>query len=123
MNLGQRPGSFTEPLCLCIEPTPGLPFSLVMGGGEEAALHPQFPGAVWGALWDQPHRSPGGGHGSPLQYSCLENSLHRGAWRAAVYRVAHSRTRLKRLSSHTLTSVCSQSLVDAWAHSSPFLRL
>ena len=40
MNLGQRPGSFTEPLCLCIEPTPGLPFSLVMGGGEEAALHP-----------------------------------------------------------------------------------
>ena len=68
-------------------------------------------------------RSPGGGHGSPLQYSCLETSLHRGAWRAAVYRVAHSRTRLKRLSSHTLTSVCSQSLVDAWAHSSPFLRL
>ena len=25
-------------------------------------------------------RSPGGGHGNPLQYSCLENSMHRGAW-------------------------------------------
>ena len=42
-------------------------------------------------------RSPGGGHGKPLQYSCLENPLHRGAWRATVYRVAKSWTRLKRL--------------------------
>ena len=29
-------------------------------------------------------RSPGGGHGNPLQYSCLENPMDRGAWRAAV---------------------------------------
>ena len=42
-------------------------------------------------------RSPGGGQGKPLQYSCLENPLHRGAWRATVYRVAKSWTRLKRL--------------------------
>ena len=33
-------------------------------------------------------RSPGAGHGKPLQYSCLENPLDRGAWRATVYRVA-----------------------------------
>ena len=33
-------------------------------------------------------KSPGGGHGKPLQYSCLENPLHRGAWRVTVYRVA-----------------------------------
>ena len=33
-------------------------------------------------------RSPGGGHGSPLQCSCLENLLDRGAWRAMVHRVA-----------------------------------
>ena len=33
-------------------------------------------------------RSPGGGHGSPLQHSCLENPMDRGAWRAAVHRVA-----------------------------------
>ena len=30
-------------------------------------------------------RSPGGGHGNPLQYSCLENSMDRGAWWAAVH--------------------------------------
>ena len=43
-------------------------------------------------------RSPGGGHGNPLQYSCLENPLDRGAWQATVHRVAKSWTRLKQLS-------------------------
>ena len=37
-------------------------------------------------------RSPGGGNGNPLQYSCLENSRDRGAWRAAVRGVAESDT-------------------------------
>ena len=37
-------------------------------------------------------RSPEGGHGSPLQYSCLEKSMDRGAWRATVHGVAKSRT-------------------------------
>ena len=32
-------------------------------------------------------RSPGGGHGNPLQYSCLENPMDRGAWQALVHRV------------------------------------
>ena len=32
-------------------------------------------------------RSPGEGNGNPLQYSCLENPLGRGVWRAAVHRV------------------------------------
>ena len=40
-------------------------------------------------------RSPGGGHGNPLQYSCLENPMDRGAWWVTVHRVAKSRTRLK----------------------------
>ena len=44
-------------------------------------------------------RSSGGGHGNPLQHSCLENPVDRGAWWAAVYEVAQSQTRLKRLSS------------------------
>ena len=35
-------------------------------------------------------RSPGGGHGNPLQYSCLENPLDRGAWQATVHGVAES---------------------------------
>ena len=33
-------------------------------------------------------RSPAGGHGNPLQYSCLENPMDRGAWQAAVFGVA-----------------------------------
>ena len=33
-------------------------------------------------------RSPGGGHGNPFQYSCLENPMGRGAWRATVHWVA-----------------------------------
>ena len=40
-------------------------------------------------------RSPGGEHGNPLQYSCLENPVDRGAWRATVHRVAQNLTRLK----------------------------
>ena len=34
--------------------------------------------------------SPGGGHGKPLQYSCLENPMDRGAWQAMDHRVAKS---------------------------------
>ena len=37
-------------------------------------------------------RSPGEGNSNPLQYSCLENPLERGVWRAAVHRVAKSWT-------------------------------
>ena len=42
-----------------------------------------FPG--WG-------RSPGGGHGNPLRYSCLDNPMDRGAWWATAHRVTKSRT-------------------------------
>jgi len=35
-------------------------------------------------------RSPGGGNGNPLQYSCLENPMDRGAWWATVHGVAKS---------------------------------
>ena len=45
-------------------------------------------------------RSPGGGHGNPLQYSCLENPMDRGAWIAAVHRVTKTQTQSKRLSMH-----------------------
>ena len=43
---------------------------------------------------------PGRGHGNPLQYSCLENPMDRGAWRATVHGVTESQTRLKQLSIH-----------------------
>ena len=40
-------------------------------------------------------RSPGGGHGNPLQYSCQENPTDRGAWQAMVHGITKSRTQLK----------------------------
>ena len=45
-------------------------------------------------------RFPGGGHGNPLQYSCLENPMDRGAWQATLHRVAKSQTGLKHPSMH-----------------------
>ena len=51
-------------------------------------------------------RSPGGGHGNPLQCSCLENPMDRGALEAMVHRVTQSQTRLKGLSAHKSLSKC-----------------
>ena len=56
-------------------------------------------------------RSPGGGHGKPLQYSCLENPMDRGAWWATVYGVTQSWTRWKleqqqHLSGYKVISQC-----------------
>ena len=50
-------------------------------------------------------RSPGEGNGNPLQYSCLENPMDRGTWRATVHRVSQSQTRLKQLGMHTHTLI------------------
>ena len=46
-------------------------------------------------------RSPGGGHGNPLKYSCLENFMDRGAWWATVHRVTKSWIQLKQLNTGT----------------------
>ena len=45
-------------------------------------------------------RSPGGGLGNPLQHSCLENPMERGAWQTTIHRVAKSQPRLKRPCMH-----------------------
>ena len=37
-------------------------------------------------------RSPGGGHGNPLQYSCLKNPMGRGAWQATVHKITKIQT-------------------------------
>ena len=58
------------------------------GRCERPRFHPQIG------------RSPGQGHGSPLQYSCLENPMDRGAWGATVHGVTKSQTRLKQLSTY-----------------------
>ena len=57
-------------------------------------------------------RSRGGGHGKPLQYSCLENPMDRGAWQAPLHRVTQSRTQLKQLSLHTHISLRSSRSVS-----------
>ena len=49
-------------------------------------------------------RSSEGGHGNPLQYSCLENPMYRGAWGAMVHRVAKIWTKLKQLSTQQAQS-------------------
>ena len=60
----------------------------------------------------------GGGSGSPLQYSCLENPRDRGAWQAAVLGVTQSQTQLKRLSGSTTSilekEVATHSRILAW---------
>ena len=47
-------------------------------------------------------RTPGGGNGNPLQYSCLENSIGRGAWWATVHGVTKSQTQLCHLQTVTV---------------------
>ena len=57
-------------------------------------------------------RFPGGGHGNPLQYSCLENPMDRGAWQATVHRVANSQTQLKQLNMHSITKVTNRAITE-----------
>ena len=57
--------------------------------GQESACNAGDPSSI-----PESGRSPGEGNGNPLQYSCLENSMDRGAWQATVHGVAKSQTRL-----------------------------
>ena len=57
-------------------------------------------------------RAPGGGHGNPLQYSCLKDPMDRGASWAIVHSVANSWTQLKPLSTHATVLLCAKSLAD-----------
>ena len=87
---------------------PGLPR---WRSGKESACHSDArdAGSILGS-----GRSSREGHGNPLQYSCLENSMDRGAWRATVYGVAKSQTRL---STHTPTDFNLESAACLQAHS------
>ena len=83
----------TEDLVTAFKPTPwspqaqrGLPYS---SNGKDSAYNAGDLGLIPGS-----ERSPGGGHGNPLQYSGLENPMDRGAWQATVHGVAKSRTQL-----------------------------
>ena len=57
--------------------------------GKESACNAGDMGSIPGS-----GRSPGEGNGNPLQYSCLENAMDRGAWKSTVHGVTKSRTQL-----------------------------
>ena len=57
--------------------------------GKESACNAGDLGSILGS-----GRSPGEGRGNPLQYSCLENSMDRGAWQDTVHGVTKSQTQL-----------------------------
>ena len=59
-------------------------------------------------LWSG--RSPRGGHGNPLQYSCLENPMYRGGWQAIAHGVAKNQTHLN---THTTVTVGLFSYLDS----------
>ena len=70
--------------------------------------------AMWGNLQYRFNpwvgKIPEGGNGNPLQYSCLENSLDRGAWQAKVHEVAKSRTQMTEWLTLSLSKHSKQSL-------------
>ena len=68
-------GTFAENLGLVVKNTPAN-----AGDSRDVASIPRLG------------RYPGGGHGNPLQYSCLENPMDRGAWWATVHRITKSQT-------------------------------
>ena len=60
-------------------------------------------------------RYPGGGHGNPLQHSCLKSPMDRGAWQGTVHGVAKSWTQLKRLKMHACTFKSMElRLIEGW---------
>ena len=68
----------------------GLPCDTVVKNPPVSAREARDTGSTPGL-----GRSPGRGYDNPLQYPCLESPMDRGAWQAAVYWVAKSRTRLQ----------------------------
>ena len=78
--------SWFKVLWASAEVTEGFPGG---SGGKESACNVGDLGSILGL-----GRSPGKGHGNPLQYSCLENPMDRGAWWATVHGVEKSWTRL-----------------------------
>ena len=85
----------------------GLPGGSV---GKESACNEGDLGSIPGS-----GRSPGGGHGNPLQYSCLENPMDRGAWRATVHRVTKRQAQLSDSAyKHTVQGVNNGNTVWGW---------
>ena len=86
---------YLGPECILLIHPKGFP-----GGsdGRESACNARDPGLIPG-----PTRYPGEGNGNPLQYPCLEKSMDRRAWWAAVHGTAKRQTRLTLSLSYLLT--------------------
>ena len=88
-------------------------------GASQVVLVVKNPPANAGDIRDRSSipgsgRSPVGEKGNPLQYSCLENPMDRGAWQTTVHRVAKSRRQMKQLSTHTSEGILvTQTIVKA----------
>ena len=76
-------------------------YRIPMGFPSDSVVKNLPPGDA--SLTPRSGRSPGGGYGNPLQYSCLENAMDKGPWLATVHGVAKSQIRLKGHSTHTCT--------------------
>ena len=76
---------------------------LVCNAGDTGEVS-SIPGSV---------RYPGGGNGNLLQYSCLENSMDRGAWGTTVHRISENRTRLKKLTMYTWFCISPEVILEA----------
>ena len=72
--------------------------ALGLPGDSDGIKNPPVMEKTW--VWF-PVRSPGRGQGNPLQYSCLENPMDRGAWQATVHGVAKGQTWLSNQAQHT----------------------
>ena len=92
---------------------------------SQVALMVKNPHAIVGDTKDaglipESGRFFGGGHGILLQYSCLENLMDRGAWRAVDLRAAKSQTRLKQLSMHRILLFSLFLLTELFRHLAVF---
>ena len=75
--------------------------------GKVSAYKAGDPGLIPGL-----GRSPGGGHGNPLQYSCLGNPIDRGAWQATVHGVIESQTCLSNYTTYAFNTVPGTLLIN-----------
>ena len=83
-----------------------MTFQVALGVKKKTRLPLQETQEMWDQSlgWEDP---PGGGHGNPLQYSCLENPMDGGALQTTVHRVAKSWIQLKQLRTHTFNGILS----------------